>query len=205
MTTHEPTRDQNDIAAGQTPTEAGASYSLGGSNPGAAGIGAPKALDSSAPGGTLEDVQHRGAQDEEADSSPPVGAEESGPPGRKRPYGRVQRHKHSIRLSRSEFEQIRQAAAWTGLRPMGFAANAAVTAAQDEESARAGIVNQRGMVHELMRASAQLGWVGNNLNQITRTLNSGGDVITEDLRTCLARVTVAVVRVERAAEQLAGR
>ncbi|MBF9071816.1 MobC family plasmid mobilization relaxosome protein [Streptacidiphilus fuscans] len=207
------------IAAGQNPDEAGASYILGGSNPGAAGLGATKELASSAPGGALEEgVQHRGALDEEGPTAGPSIAAAPGPPphaaagpaagaagpGRKRPYSRSgQRRAYRIRFSDAEFAMIRRAAGWTRLRPMGFAATAAVAAAQDEEAARAGIVDARAAINELMYASAQFARAGNNLNQIAKAYNSGGEP-TADIDAVLARLVSAVARMEQAAERFTG-
>jgi hypothetical protein len=153
-----------------------------------------------------EDVQHRGALD---GNSPQDGAwadpgQTTAGPGRKRPYSRSgQRRAYRIRFSDTEFAMIRQAAAWTRLRPMGFAAAAAVAAAQGEDAARAGIVDARAAINELMHATAQFGRAGNNLNQIAKAYNSGAEP-TADIAGVLARLASAAARVEAAADRLAG-
>nr|WP_245654329.1 plasmid mobilization relaxosome protein MobC [Streptomyces violens] len=64
-------------------------------------------------------------------------------------------------------------------------------------------MDQRAVVGELMRASAQLARVGNNLNQVAKALNSGGQApYAED---ALARVLRAAARVEAVATEIAKR
>ncbi|MFM9371875.1 plasmid mobilization protein [Streptomyces sp. Da 82-17] len=111
----------------------------------------------------------------------------------------------SLRLTRDELALVQQAAAAAGLKISGFIADAAVAVArtQGQGTLRAGLLDQRGQVEELMEASAQLARVGNNLNQIARVLNSGGHV--GYVEEAMARVLRAVARVEVAATELAKR
>ncbi|WP_435244401.1 plasmid mobilization protein [Streptomyces sioyaensis] len=109
----------------------------------------------------------------------------------------------SVRLTHDELETVKRAAEAAGLKTAGFLADAAVAVAQAQCGSKAWLLDQRGRVEELMAASAQLARVGNNLNQIARVLNSGGqaDYVDETV----ARVLRAAARVEDAAIEIARR
>ncbi len=125
---------------------------------------------------------------------------------RMRPRLRQSQHRdrvRSIRLTADELTDVQQAAATMGMRVAGFLADAAVAVARAQERPHIRLMDQRALVQELMRASAQLARVGNNLNQVARTLNSGGQAPhVEDV---LARVQRAAARVEAAATEIAKR
>ncbi|MGP3948493.1 plasmid mobilization protein [Streptomyces sp. 7N604] len=109
----------------------------------------------------------------------------------------------SVRLTQDELETVKRAADAVGLKTAGFLADAAVTVAQAQGGPKAWLLDQRGRLEELMAASAQLARVGNNLNQVARVLNSGGQA--EYVDEAIARVLRAAARIEAAAIEVARR
>ncbi|WP_234436842.1 plasmid mobilization protein [Streptomyces maremycinicus] len=109
----------------------------------------------------------------------------------------------SVRLTHDELELVKRAAEAVGLKTAGFLADAAVAVAQAQGGPQPWLLDQRGRVEELMAASAQLARAGNNLNQVARILNSGGQVEYAD--DAVARVLRAADRVEAAAIEIARR
>ncbi|MFJ9419997.1 MobC family plasmid mobilization relaxosome protein [Streptomyces sp. NPDC101227] len=125
---------------------------------------------------------------------------------RTRPRLRQSEHRdqvRSVRLTRDELESIKCAAEAAGLMTAGFIADAAVAVAQAHGGPKPWLLDQRGRVEELMAAGAQLARVGNNLNQIARILNSGGQAAYVDQ--AVARILRAAARVEEAAVGMARR
>lgn len=161
-----------------------------------------------APGGAGE-AQHQGAPGSEAATegeSQPGGEPNAPAAPRTRPRLRQSVHRdqvRSVRLTRDELDLVTRAAEAAGLKTAGFLADAAVAVAQAQGGSRAWLLDQRGRVEELIAASAQLARVGNNLNQIARILNSGGQVDHAD--EAAARVLRAAARVEDAAIEIARR
>ncbi|MEU9987867.1 plasmid mobilization relaxosome protein MobC [Streptomyces sp. NPDC048045] len=98
---------------------------------------------------------------------------------------------------------MRRAAEAVGLKTAGFLADAALAVAQAQDGPRAWLLDQRGRVQELMAASAQLARAGNNLNQVARVLNSGGQADYAD--EAVARVLRAAARIEASAIEMARR
>ncbi|KOG50582.1 hypothetical protein ADK74_00620 [Streptomyces decoyicus] len=109
----------------------------------------------------------------------------------------------SVRLTQDELNTVKRAAEAVGLKTAGFLADAAVTIAQAQGGPKTWLLDQRGRVEELMAASAQLARAGNNLNQVARVLNSGGQAHYAD--EAVARVLRAAARVEAAAIEMARR
>ncbi|MEC4018305.1 plasmid mobilization relaxosome protein MobC [Streptomyces sp. H27-D2] len=109
----------------------------------------------------------------------------------------------SVRLTRDELDTVKRAAETVGLKTAGFLADAAVAVAQAQGGPKTWLLDQRGRVEELMAASAQLARVGNNLNQVARILNSGGQADYTD--EVVARVMRAATRIEAAAVEIARR
>ncbi|MFI8787915.1 plasmid mobilization relaxosome protein MobC [Streptomyces sp. NPDC055105] len=107
----------------------------------------------------------------------------------------------SVRLTRDELDLVHRAAESVGLRTAGFLADAAVAVAQAQGGPKTWLLDQRGRVEEMMAASTQLARAGNNLNQVARILNSGGQYADE----AVARVLRAAARIEAAAIELARR
>ncbi|MFF0257370.1 mobilization protein [Streptomyces microflavus] len=58
----------------------------------------------------------------------------------------------------------------------GFLAHSALAAARDQTRTAAAIAADHDILTELFATGRRLGWAGSNLNQMTKTLNSGGDV-----------------------------
>ncbi|WP_211259777.1 plasmid mobilization protein [Streptomyces violens] len=109
----------------------------------------------------------------------------------------------SVRLTADELADVQRAATTMGMRVAGFLADAAVAVARAQGGPHTWLMDQRAVVGELMRASAQLARVGNNLNQVAKALNSGGQApYAED---ALARVLRAAARVEAVATEIAKR
>jgi len=109
----------------------------------------------------------------------------------------------SVRLTLEELTIIEHAADLTGLTVAGFIAHAAVAGARDAGTVRATIVDQRALVQELMTAGTRLARVANNVNQIARVLNSGGE--HPEVDETLTIVRTAVARLEEAALTVARR
>lgn len=109
----------------------------------------------------------------------------------------------SVRLTQDELATVKRAAEAVGLKTAGFLADAAVAVAQAQGGPKTWLLDQRGRVEELMAASAQLARAGNNLNQVARVLNSGGQAYYAD--EAVARVLRAAARVEVAAIEMARR
>ncbi|MFE9881912.1 mobilization protein [Streptomyces sp. NPDC005784] len=72
----------------------------------------------------------------------------------------------------------------------GFLAHSALAAARDQTRTAAIIATDHDVLTELFAAARRLGWAGSNLNQMTKVLNSGGDI---------ARIEAALTDVRRAA------
>ncbi|MCM1968000.1 plasmid mobilization relaxosome protein MobC [Streptomyces sp. G1] len=109
----------------------------------------------------------------------------------------------SVRLTHKELDDVHRAARAAGLKTAGFVADAAVAVARAQDGPNTWLLDQRGLVTELIKASTQLARAGNNLNQIARVLNSGGHV--DYVEEAVDRVLGAAARVEAAATQLAKR
>ncbi|POX43046.1 plasmid mobilization relaxosome protein MobC [Streptomyces sp. Ru73] len=155
-------------------------------------------------------ARHQGAPDRaatEGGSQPGEGDEPSAAAAtRTRPRLRQAVRRDQLRATRftsDELHLVERAADTTGLTLSGFLADAAVAVARSEEGPASWLMDQRALVEELMRASAHLARVGNNLNQVARVLNSGGEApYAQD---ALARVRRAAARVEAAATEIAKR
>lgn len=155
------------------------------------------------------EARHQGVPDSEAETeggSQP--GEEPNLPTAPRTRPRLRQSVHrdqvrSVRLTHDELELVKRAAEAIGLKTAGFLADAAVTVAQAQGGPQPWLLDQRGRVEELMAASAQLARAGNNLNQVARVLNSGGQAAYAD--DAVARVLRAADRVEAAAIEMARR
>jgi uncharacterized protein (DUF1778 family) len=153
------------------------------------------------------------AQDSGRQGATGVGAE-GGPngktsPTRARPQRRTrtrqnkQRAAVSVRLSTIERAKVKAAANHTGASLAKFMAQASLAAAQDINRVAANLLDLRGTVRELVAARTDLARIGNNINQIARTLNSGGDPV--GVEAALADVRRTAARLEAAAQRLAER
>ncbi|MFJ9789372.1 plasmid mobilization protein [Streptomyces globosus] len=189
----------------------GASYPFGHSTIGGVSKGFP------APGGQGL-VRRRGTPDEEAATeggSQPGGEQQptheaasaSATPTvartRRRTYKRRQRpNVCSVRMSDDELALVATAAKTAGVTLAGFFARAALSAARSPQASAAAIAGRREMVAELFAARRHLGQIGNNLNQLTRAINSGAQPPDAQLDAVLDAVHRASARVQGATEQL---
>ncbi|GGP98521.1 hypothetical protein GCM10010215_25240 [Streptomyces virginiae] len=200
-------RDQRSPGTNLFPGEA--SYPFGHSTIGGVSKGFP------APGGQGL-VRRRGTPDEEAatgggsqsggDQQPTHETASAAPAAartRRRAYKRRQRpNVCSVRMSDDELVLVATAAKTAGVTLAGFFARAALTAARDPQTSAAAIAGRREMVAELFAARRHLGQIGNNLNQLTRTINSGAQPPDAQLDAVLDAVHGASARVQGATDQL---
>ncbi|MFH8582548.1 MobC family plasmid mobilization relaxosome protein [Streptomyces zaomyceticus] len=105
-------------------------------------------------------------------------------------------HRLNLRLGNDEKAAIDAAAILAGLTPTSYAARMAVAVAMGTLTPIP--TTTREELGELVDARVALGRIGTNLNQIAKTLNSGGDVTDEQLRAVIERVEQAVRRVDEA-------
>ncbi|MFI9201657.1 plasmid mobilization protein [Streptomyces sp. NPDC053048] len=128
---------------------------------------------------------------------------------RRRPYQRGPRsqgqrtHVRNARLNDEELARITAGAKAAGMTVAGFLAHCALSAARDLERTAAVVASEREVISELFTARRHLGYIGNNLNQVTKALNSGADAPHAEV--VLQAVRRAVQRVEVAAQQLIDR
>ncbi|WP_413100163.1 plasmid mobilization protein [Streptomyces sp. Inha503] len=116
------------------------------------------------------------------------------PPARKRDYV------CSVRLNDDEKNQLSTAASATRTSLPAFLARSGLAAAQDLDNTAAAIAGRRELVAELFAARRHLGQVGNNLNQIARAINSGGE--PAEIDAVVMAVQRAVTRVQAATDLL---
>jgi hypothetical protein len=98
---------------------------------------------------------------------------------------------------------VKAAADHTGSSLAKFMAQASLAAAHDINRVAANLLDLRGTIRELIAARTELARIGNNVNQIARALNAGGDPVGAEA--ALVAVHRAAARVEAAAQVLAER
>lgn len=207
MTANEPSATPSDLGGPHCPARGRASCSFRNSSA-ATGRGGVSEAHAPTPE-RVGEARHQGVPDSGAATeggSRPEGEAEPTVATRTRPRLRQSVHRdqvRSVRLTRGELDTVKRAAEAAGLKTAGFLADAAVAVAQAQGGPKTWLLDQRGRVEELMAASAQLARAGNNLNQIARILNSGGQV--EYVDQAVARVLSAAARIETAAVELARR
>jgi uncharacterized protein (DUF1778 family) len=207
MTTFEPVGTTSDVQQGHCLARGRASCTFRNSSA-ATGCGGVSEGHAPAPGGAGE-VRHQGVPATTAATEGGSQAEgeaepNSATPTRPRLRQSVHRDQvRSVRLTRDELDTVKRAAEAVGLKTAGFLADAAIAVAQAQGGPKTWLLDQRGRVEELMAASAQLARVGNNLNQVARVLNSGGQADYAD--EAVARVLRAAARIEAAAIEMARR
>ncbi|MGW1771910.1 plasmid mobilization protein [Streptomyces sp. NPDC002104] len=151
-------------------------------------------------GGSQSEEQPHTCHDSTCEHVEPVPSR----PRRRRPYQRGQRpHVRNARLNDDELAAITAGAHAAGLTVAGFIAHAALTAARDIHKTAAQIASEREVVAELFAARRHLSYIGNNINQIARILNSGGDTPQTDA--ALTAVHRAARRLEAVTQQLIDR
>ncbi|HEY8986200.1 MAG TPA: mobilization protein [Streptomyces sp.] len=152
-------------------------------------------------------VQRQGAPDGEAATE---GGSQRGDIGRERrtkvrgkarPREKKQRPAQSVRLSDHEHAIIQAGADAVGMSLAGFLAHAALAAARDQSRTAATIATERDVLTELFAMRRQLGWAGSNLNQVAKTLNSGGDA--PHLREVIADIRRAANATKKAVDRVA--
>ncbi|MFF4483316.1 MobC family plasmid mobilization relaxosome protein [Streptomyces sp. NPDC001520] len=116
------------------------------------------------------------------------------PPSHKRDYV------CSVRLNDDEKTLLSAAASATRTSLPAFLARSGLAAAHDLDNTAAAIAGHRELVAEMFAARRHLGQVGNNLNQIARAINSGGQPAEMDA--VITAVQSAVTRVQAATDRL---
>ncbi|MBP8532129.1 plasmid mobilization relaxosome protein MobC [Streptomyces sp. MK37H] len=116
------------------------------------------------------------------------------PPSHKRDYV------CSVRLNDDEKTLLSAAAGATRTSLPAFLARSGLAAAHDLDNTAAAIAGHRELVAEMFAARRHLGQVGNNLNQIARVINSGGQ--PAEIDAVVAAVQRAVTRVQAATDRL---
>ncbi|MFD9569675.1 plasmid mobilization relaxosome protein MobC [Streptomyces sp. NPDC059982] len=173
------------------PTASGASYPFGYSTVG----GASK--------GTL---RHQGAPEGEAEAEGGLQLEEGRQPVQ--PFSRVRRRHRkpsqrkifcTVRVSEEELVEISAGAQVSGMTTAGFLAHCALAASSDLNRTAAEVAGEREIVVEIFAARRQLGYIGNNLNQVAKALNSGADgvgahSVLEAVHRTAKRLDAAVTR-----------
>ncbi|MFR9725063.1 plasmid mobilization protein [Streptomyces sp. MS19] len=181
-----------------------ASYPFGYSTTGGVSKG------SAAPAGA--GVRRRGAPDEEAATEGGSQPGTAGPqPGegdgrrrsrRRRYQNRRRPHVRNTRLTDDELARVTAGANAAGLTVAGFLARSALGAARDLNRTTAALADHRDVVAELFAARRHLGHIGNNLNQLTRAVNSGARPPQPQLDAVLTATQRAVLRVQTATDRL---
>ncbi|MFI5804431.1 MobC family plasmid mobilization relaxosome protein [Streptomyces sp. NPDC051561] len=141
-----------------------------------------------------------GPQPGEATSS----AHRTAPPAtRKRsPMQRDRKRVHmcNVRLNDEERDRLTAAARTVRTSLPAYLVRAGLAAAHDPETTEAAVAARRDIIAELFSARRHLGKVGSNLNQIARSINSGGH--PEEVDVVIAAVQRAVQRVQEATDQV---
>ncbi|WP_245791698.1 plasmid mobilization protein [Actinacidiphila rubida] len=120
---------------------------------------------------------------------------------RERQYAERKRLRQpSCRMNDDEYQILLQAAAACRMSVATFLARAAMKAARDLERTAAEIATEREIVAELFAVRRHLGYLGNNLNQVAKVLNSGADA--PQAAAVLDAVQRAAARVETATGRL---
>ncbi|MEV8307183.1 plasmid mobilization relaxosome protein MobC [Streptomyces flavidovirens] len=84
-------------------------------------------------------------------------------------------HQPSCRMNDDEYQLLVRAAAVCHMSIASFLAHSALRAASDLDRTAADIAGEREMLNGLFGLRRHLGQLGNNLNQVARTLNSGAE------------------------------
>ncbi len=157
-------------------------------------------------------VQHRGALDRQAatEGGSQPGVEEQprseartapASTARKRSPQRAKRARIcNVRLNDDEWSRLTTAARTSRKTLPAYLVRAGLAAADDAENTGAVIAGHRDLIVELFAARRHLGQVGNNLNQVARVLNSGGQ--PAELDAVVSAVQRAVARVQALTDRL---
>ncbi|MFI2215123.1 plasmid mobilization relaxosome protein MobC [Streptomyces sp. NPDC020141] len=102
----------------------------------------------------------------------------------------------NLRLGDDELAAVQAGATLARMTPSSYAAEKVVAVAMGTLTPIP--TTTREELRELVEARTALSRIGNNLNQIARTLNAGGDVSAEQLAAVIEHVGQAVRRVDEA-------
>lgn len=157
-------------------------------------------------------VQHRRALDRQAategGSQPEVGKQQrsrvNAAPASTTRKRSPQKNKRAricnIRLNDDEWKRLTTAAHTSRKSLPAFLVRAGLAAADDSENTAAVIAGHRDLIAELFAARRHLGQVGNNLNQVARAINSGGQ--PAELDAVISAVQRAVARVQTVTDRM---
>lgn len=156
-------------------------------------------------------VQHRGALDRQAateggsqpgvEETPRSPASTTPSTTRKRSPQKNKRARIcNIRLNDNEWSRLTTAARTSRKSLPAFLVRAGLAAAEDSENTAAVIADHRDLIAELFAARRHLGQVGNNLNQVARAINSGGQ--PAELDAVVSAVQRAVARVQAVTDRM---
>ncbi|MET8723823.1 plasmid mobilization protein [Streptomyces misionensis] len=106
----------------------------------------------------------------------------------------------NVRLNDDEWSRLTTAARTSRKTLPAYLVRAGLAAADDAENTAAVIAGHRDLIVELFAARRHLGQVGNNLNQVARVLNSGGQ--PAELDAVVSAVQRAVARVQALTDRL---
>lgn len=120
--------------------------------------------------------------------------------GNRRSPGEHRRSKlMTVRFTDSDLATVRAAAERAGMAVSAWVGELAVDAAEHRAMPPGWL--HREVMTELVHLRSQIVWVGNNVNQIARAINSG-IVPDMDLQPVLARLAEVVGSIEEAAEKV---
>lgn len=123
--------------------------------------------------------------------------------GNRRSPGEHQRSKlMTVRFTDGDLATVRAAAERAGMAVSAWVGELAVDAAEHRAMPPGWL--HREVITELVHLRSQIVWVGNNVNQIARAINSG-IVPGMDLQPVLARLAEVVGSIEEAAEKVRSR
>lgn len=123
--------------------------------------------------------------------------------GNRRSPGEHQRSKlMTVRFTDGDLATVRVAAERAGMAVSAWVGELAVDAAEHRAMPPGWL--HREVMTELVHLRSQIVWVGNNVNQIARAINSG-IVPGMDLQPLLARLTEVAGSIEEAAEKVRSR
>lgn len=123
--------------------------------------------------------------------------------GNRRSPGEHQRSKlMTVRFTDSDLATVRAAAERAGMAVSAWVGELAVDAAEHRAMPPGWM--HREVMAELVHLRSQIVWVGNNVNQIARAMNSG-IVPGMDFQPVLARLAEVVGSIEEAAEKVRSR
>jgi len=114
----------------------------------------------------------------------------------------LREHRVHPRYNENEIALVKNAAALSRMQPGGYVAECALAAARAQDPTAA-VADYRAMVQTLMAANGQLGFIGNNLNQLTRHLTQDGAWPHSDtVQQLLERVEASIAEVDTAVAQI---